>query len=197
VARIAQGLGLRYTPEKEATPGTFAPLDLLDYIYAVLHSPAYRETYKEFLKVDFPRIPYPADAAAFGQLAGLGAQLRQLHLLQHPALDEPLASYPHPGTDRIETKIARTDWELYDAGQQLGRIWLNGTQCFEGIPLVAWQHYIGGYQPAQKWLKDRQGRSLGYDDILHYQRLIAALAHTHRLMQEVDRAIDPVLNPAG
>ncbi|MBU2591817.1 MAG: N-6 DNA methylase, partial [Nitrospinae bacterium] len=57
VNQIAGKLGLTFTNEKEETEGTFAPIDILDYIYAVLHSPTYREKYKEFLKIDFPRVP--------------------------------------------------------------------------------------------------------------------------------------------
>ena len=76
---------------------------------------------------------------------------------------------------------------MYDFEKQLGRIWLNETQYFDQIPLVAWEFYIGGYQPAQKWLKDRRGRELSYDDIYHYQKIIVALTETDRLMNEIDR----------
>ena len=64
---------------------------------------------------------------------------------------------------------------------------INETQYFDEIPLRAWEFYIGGYQPAQKWLKDRRGRTLSFDDILHYQKIIVALNETHRLMQEIDK----------
>ena len=192
VDQIAQKLGLAFTPEKEAPvnqpgKGTFAPIDLLDYIYAVLHSPTYRQKYKEFLKIDFPRVPYPTSAEAFWALVALGGELRQIHLLEHPVVDQPITSYPHDGSNQITTKVsAKKDWELYDEAQQLGRIWLNEQQCFEGIPLVAWEFYIGGYQPAQKWLKDRRERTLSFEDIRHYQKIIVALTETHRLMQAIE-----------
>ena len=67
-----------------------------------------------------------------------------------------------------------------------GKVYINETQYFDNVPLVAWDFYIGGYQPAQKWLKDRKGRTLEFDDILHYQKIIVALFETARLMKEID-----------
>lgn len=156
----------------------FAPIDLLDYIYAVLHSPAYREKYKEFLKIDFPRVPYPKDAAKFWQLVALGGQLRQLHLLESPVVKKYITQYPEDG-DNI---VAKPRYE----GTAKGRVYINDSQYFDAVPLVAWEFYIGGYQPAQKWLKDRKTRTLTFEDILHYQQMIVALTETDRLMKEVD-----------
>ncbi|MDP1558309.1 MAG: type ISP restriction/modification enzyme [Nitrosomonas sp.] len=186
IGQIAAGLGLRFVDEKEENTSTFAPIDLLDYIYAALHSPTYRETYKEFLKIDFPRIPYPKDSDIFWQLVQLGGQLRQTHLLESSTVEEYITSYPKEGDNVVTRKIIKKDWELYDTDNQLGRIWINEAQYFDQIPLIAWEFYIGGYQPAQKWLKDRTGRKLSYEDILHYQKIIKALAETNRLMQEID-----------
>jgi hypothetical protein len=67
-----------------------------------------------------------------------------------------------------------------------GRVWINDTQYFDNVPVIAWEFYIGGYQPAQKWLKDRHGRTLSFEDILHYQKIIVALTETHRIMQVID-----------
>lgn len=186
VAKIAQKLGLRFTVEKEDDPDTFAPIDLLDYIYAVLHAPAYRETYQEFLKIDFPRVPYP-DKETFWELVKLGGELRQIHLLESPKVEEYITSYPESGSNEITRGINKKDWEL--TGEKLGRVWINDTQYFENVPLLAWEFYIGGYQPAQKWLKDRRGHTLNLDDIRHYQKIIVALTETHRLMQEIDTVL--------
>jgi len=175
VTTIAKGLGLQFTDEIEDTPNTFAPIDLLDYIYAVLHSPAYREKYKEFLKIDFPRVPYPADTENFWQLVQLGGELRQVHLLESDVVETPITQYPEDG-DNIVVKPLYTD----------GSIFINDTQYFSGVPEIAWNFYIGGYQPAQKWLKDRKGRELGYEDIFHYQKIIVALTETARIMGEID-----------
>ena len=151
----------------------FTPLDLLDYIYAVLHSPRYRETYKEFLKIDFPRLPYPSDVAEFWRLVGLGGELRQIHLLE--TAPEQVCTFPSTGTNIVNKPH-------YDEN----RVCINSDQYFENVPQSAWQFYIGGYQPAQKWLKDRNGRTLDYEDIGHYQKIISALQETGRIMEEVD-----------
>ncbi|MCF6271384.1 MAG: DUF559 domain-containing protein [Melioribacteraceae bacterium] len=166
--------------------GEFAPIDLLDYIYAVLHSPTYREKYKEFLKIDFPRVPYPKDKETFWKLVKLGCEIRELHLLESTKVNEFITSYPMDGDNKITRKLNKNDWELFDEEKQLGRIWINDEQYFDNIPLIAWEFYIGGYQPAQKWLKDRRGRELNFEDILHYQKIIVSLFETDRLMKEID-----------
>jgi predicted helicase len=193
VAQIGEKIGLRFvhepvetlqcnvsttTARTSTTPirTTFAPIDILDYIYAVLHSPTYREKYKEFLKIDFPRVPYPKDAATFWALVALGSEIRQLHLLESPKVEEYITQYPEDGNN-IVTKPKYQD----------GKVYINDTQYFANVPEVAWHFYIGGYQPAQKWLKDRKERTLDFDDILHYQQMIVALTETARLMEEIDR----------
>jgi len=190
-------IGLEFTNEKEKNSLTFAPIDILDYIYAVLHSPAYREKYKEFLKIDFPRVPYPAQASAqpspkereqsqerFWKLVDLGSQIRQIHLLESPEVNNFITSYPVDG----DNKVGKV---LYENG----RVFINYDkahletgvlQYFDGVPQTAWNFFIGGYQPAQKWLKDRKERTLAFEDILHYQKIIKALTETDRLMKEVD-----------
>lgn len=178
VSQIADKIGLTFTNEKELTDNTFAPIDILDYIYAVLHSPTYREKYKEFLKIDFPRVPYPRDQDTFWKLVKLGGEIRQIHLLESATVNKYITTYPADG-DNAVTKIS------YDS--KLQRVYINANQYFEGVPEVAWNFYIGGYQPAQKWLKDRKDRQLEFDDILHYQKIIVALAETDRLMGEVDK----------
>jgi predicted helicase len=187
VEQIADSLRLTFANKKENTANTFAPIDIFDYIYAVLHSPTYREKYKEFLKIDFPRVPYPKVQYTFWQLVKLGGEIRQIHLLESPKVEEYITGYPIDGDNTITTKIGKKDWEITDKENQLGRIWINSEQYFENIPLIAWEFYIGGYQPAQKWLKDRKGRTLAFEDILHYQKIIVALTETDRLMKEIDK----------
>ena len=167
---------------------TFAPVDLLDYIYAVLHSPAYREKYKEFLKIDFPRVPYPTDQVKFWQLVQLGSQLREIHLLESPKVNDFITSYPQDGDNTVTRKMTKTSvgWEATNEEKTIGRVRINDEQYFENVPLTAWEFYIGGYQPAQKWLKDRHDRTLTFEDILHYQKIIVALTETDNLMKKVD-----------
>ncbi len=175
VKQIAENLGLTFTYEKETTEDTFAPIDLLDYIYAVLHSPAYREKYKEFLKIDFPRVPYPKAKNTFWQLVKLGGELRQIHLLESPTVEQYITQYPKDG-DNI---VVKPKYEN-------GKVYINDTQYFDNVPQEAWDFYIGGYQPAQKWLKDRKERTLEFEDILHYQKIIVALYKTAQIMQAID-----------
>ena len=206
VKQIATGLGLAFTNEKpfdsaqgdvpsHVDEATFAPIDLLDYIYAVLHSPAYREKYKEFLKIDFPRVPYPTDVKEFWRLVQIGGKLRQVHLLESAVVNKYITQYPVDGDNvvgkvralpqpspkerELSPKLSLNEMELLD-------IYINETQYFKNVPRSAWEFYIGGYQPAQKWLKDRKERELGFEDIQHYQKIIVALAETERLMAEVD-----------
>jgi len=187
VIEIEKKLGLTFTAEKGDAQDKFAPIDILDYIYAVLHSPKYRKRYEEFLQIDFPRVPYPKGKEIFWQLVELGSQIRQIHLLESPKVQDYITSYPENGDNTVTTKIDKKDWELYDEAKELGRIRINKKQYFDKIPVNAWEFYIGGYQPAQKWLKDRIGTELSYDDILHYQKIIVALSETERLMQEIDK----------
>ena len=176
VNKIAKKLVLNFTNEKEKTNDTFAPIDISDYVYAVLHSPTYRGKYNEFLKIDFPRVPYPKDVNTFWQLVKLGGEIRQIHLLESPVVEKYITKYPIDGNN-VVTKIK------YDTN----KVYINDTQYFDNVPQIAWEFYIGGYQPAQKWLKDRKERELSFDDILHYQKIIVALSETDRIMKEIDK----------
>jgi hypothetical protein len=148
---------------------------VFDYIYAVLHCPAYRARYAQFLKIDFPRIPFPVSPESFTALSAQGEALRRLHLMEAPAIGE--TPYPFHGDGN-----SVVDKPRYEAN----RVWINTEQYFEGVPPAAWEHHIGGYQPAQKWLKDRKGRALSWDDIRHYQRIIKILSETARIMAEIE-----------
>ena len=186
VQTIATTLGLHFTPEKENDNNTFAPIDLLDYIYAILYSPAYRKRYNEFLKIDFPRVPYPTDKKLFRQLVKLGGELRTLHLLESKTIDTPITGYPQTGDNVVANK---PEYEITDPKNRLGTVHINPDQYFTNVPETAWNFPIGGYQPAQKWLKDRKNRTLTHDDIMHYQNIIVALFETNRLMRETDKAL--------
>jgi len=182
VNKMANDLGMFFSPEKPdynkqtAEADMICPIDILDYIYAVLHSPSYREKYKEFLKIDFPRVPFPKNQRQFIDLVELGSQLRQIHLLESEAVDKLITQYPEDGTNVVAKPIYRE-----------GNVYINDLQYFANVPEVSWNFYIGGYQPAQKWLKDRKDRELSYEDIRHYQKIIVALYETDRLMKEIDR----------
>lgn len=188
---IVEKLGLYFVAEesdKTDEQKQFAPIDLLDYIYAVLHSPTYRKTYKEFLKIDFPRVPYPDNQDKFWQLVELGGKLRKIHLLEDPIVEDYITTYPKPGNNEITRRLTKTKPGFIPEKEnpEIGKVWINDEQYFDKVPKAAWEFYIGGYQPAQKWLKDRRDRTLEFEDILHYQKIIVALTETERLMREID-----------
>lgn len=147
---------------------------VFDYIYGVLHCPAYRKTYAEFLKIDFPRIPWPASPDVFWDVSDKGGQLRRLHLMEPAAIGET----PYPFTGEGAGKVEKVEFRD-------GAVWINQHQRFENAPEISWGFHIGGYQPAQKWLKDRKGRSLDFENVQHYQRILKILAETDRIMKTI------------
>ena len=189
---FADKVALTFTIEKESTKGSFAPIDILDYIYAVLHSPNYRETYKVFLKIDFPRVPYPEDQDTFWRLVSLGGEIRQIHLLESPAVEQYITQYPADGDNVITRKITKNSpgFIVDEDNPQLGKVWINDDQYFDNVPLIAWEFYIGGYQPAQKWLKDRKGQELSFADRMHYRKIIHILMETDRIMKTIEMDLD-------
>lgn len=163
---------------------TFGPEDVFNYMYAVFHSPVYRSRYAEFLKTDFPRLPITLNADLLRSLCQLGAELAALHLMEKHV--RSITSYPMPGDNTVET-VRYTE---PGQGADKGRVWINKLQFFEGVPPEVWGFHVGGYQVCQKWLKDRKGRQLTYDELAHYQHIISALSETIRLMAEIDEAIE-------
>jgi very-short-patch-repair endonuclease len=188
------------SPRTERGPGgevpTIGPEDIFHYAYAVFHSPTYRSRYAEFLKIDFPRLPVTSDVALFAALAAQGAELVDLHLLRLPgdggvggnggaavlvAPGKQGVTFPKPGGNTVD-KIAYGPPQ----GSQPGRVVINSEQYFEGIEPETWDLRVGGYQPLDKWLKDRKGRMLSFDEIQHYLRMVIALRETRRIMAEID-----------
>jgi predicted helicase len=161
VAKIEQIIDRKVKPEK-----------LFDYVYAVLYSPKYRKDYVEFLKIDFPRIPYPTDNAEFERFAKFGQRLRELHLLEKM----PKIKTTFPVADGNEVSEIRYENQ---------RIYINKVQFFGNVPPAAWTFFIGGYQPLQKYLKDRKGRTLTFDEIQHYQKIVAVLGETILIQNEL------------
>lgn len=152
---------------------------VFDYIYGVLHYPAFRKIYAEFLKSDFPRIPWPASGNEFWDVSAKGTALRKLHLMEPASVGETPFSFTGFGNNVVD-KPAFKD----------GKIWVNKTQYFADVPNVAWDFYIGGYQPARKWLKDRKESALTFDDVKHYQRMIKILVETDHIMEGITMTLD-------
>jgi predicted helicase len=162
-------------------PKGVTPEDIFHYVYSVFHSPTYRTRYGAFLKIDFPRLPLTSNRDLFFSLAALGGELAGLHLMESPKLNDLITEFPEKGTDAVE-KVQYTDKDK--------RVWINSTQYFGGVPSAVWNFHIGGYQVCEKWLKDRKGRTLTYEDIQHYQKIVVALNETIRLMAEIDQVIE-------
>ena len=178
---ISEKLGLKFIEDGRGDlEQTVGSEDIFNYIYAVFHSPTYRTRYAEFLKIDFPRLPLTSDKELFKALAGKGAELVALHLMESPTLNNLITGYPVAGSNTVG-KVS------YDENNQ--RVYINKAQYFESVPQKVWDFHIGGYQVAQKWLKDRKGRTLTYDELTHYQKVIVALKETIRLMEEIDDLI--------
>ncbi|MBE0662067.1 MAG: N-6 DNA methylase [Bacteroidales bacterium] len=154
-----------------------SPERIMYYCYAVMYSNAYREKYAEFLKIDFPRIPFTGNSDLFTQLAGLGEELSQLHLLKSKALNKPVARYWGQGEDVIEKTVYKAD---------TGRVYINANKYFEGIIPEMWNYHIGGYQVLEKYLKDRKGRQMS--DPATYCKIATSIAETIK----IQRAIDPL-----
>jgi len=199
LAALAQALSRPVTPP-HGLPEGVTPEDVLAYVYAVLHAPSYRSRYAGFLKSDFPRIPLsnqalaPVDtaqaatnfAAIWSALLPLGQQLINLHLLKNV-----------PTTSRVKFAVqGSNEVEKPRFEPSSGRVWINASQYFDGVPLETWNFKVGGYQVCEKWLKDRKGRQLDFADIQHYGSVIAALTQTRALMAQIDAAANGSLWPA-
>ena len=187
VAEVKAKLGLPFQTEGSAFAAhdqadSFGPEDIFYYAYAIFHSPSYRERYAEFLKIDFPRLPLTADVSLFAALVKLGAELVSLHLMKAPKLADLMTSFPVEG----DNVVAAAHPKYVERG---GKVYINKRQYFGGVPAEVWDFHIGGYQVLHKWLKDRKGRKLSYDDIRHYQEIVVALSETIRIMSEIDIAI--------
>ena len=208
-AELERRLSLRFIADgKGDLQDTFGPEDVFHYIYAVFHSPTYRERYEQFLRADFPRVPLVDDLELFRILVELGGQLTKAHLMESSPSSQPAASFPVPGDNVTEKGYPK----YYAPGEtppgetasvEQGRVYISANakkgnkrgQYFEGIAPEVWKFRIGGYQPMDKWLKDRKGRELSFDDQDHYRRISAGLQETIRLMEEVEQAIGESANP--
>jgi predicted helicase len=176
---VSDGLGK--PSKREAGPEL-----IFNYAYAVFHSPSYRERYADFLRTDFPRLPLTSDYELFRKLAGFGGELVDLHARNQG--DGSEIAFPMKGGNVIE-EVRYQPPQTTGKEKHAGRVWINDQQYFEGIPESIWRFPIGGYFPAERWLKDRKGRTLFYEDKEAYTRIVAALGETARLMKEIDGTI--------
>lgn len=159
-----------------------APEDIFNYVYAILYSLTYRDSYAEILSTEFPRVPFTTDYNIFKMTSSLGARLVALHLMKSPELDPPKASFEGLG-DGLVAK-SKAEGFLYDGDNQ--RVNINKTQYFAPVPPDIWSYQVGGYQVCDKWLKDRRRRKLDVNDIRTYCRIVTALKKTIEIQREID-----------
>jgi Type ISP C-terminal specificity domain/N-6 DNA Methylase len=158
------------------------PEQILQYCYAVLYSNVYREKYAEFLKIDFPRIPFTKSEELFKEMSALGSELVELHLLKHKALNKPIIKYFGKGKDDTIVK------PHYDEEREY--VFINDQKWFENVSPEVWNYQIGGYQVMEKYLKDRKGRQM--DDAGHYCLMGTSIAKTIEIQKELDKLFPQV-----
>jgi predicted helicase len=184
IEALSNQVKMRFVPDGRGNrKSTYGPEDVFSYMYAVFHSPEYRSRYEGFLKRGFPRLPIVSDADLFRGLCDIGDELVGLHLMGKPG--PRMVNYPVPGDNRVNAIRY-----VAPEGTTRGRVWINRTQFFEGVPPEVWDLRVGGYQVCQKWLKDLKGRPLSFDDQVHYQNIVSALSETIRLTGAIDELID-------
>lgn len=158
--------------------GGASPRDAFNYIYGVLHCPKYRSVYKQYLSLDFPRIPWPSSSEEFWDVSKKGRILLELHLMKLEVANTTLHQLDGKGDNNVAVQGMP---KFVD-----GKVWINSDQCFEDVPAHVWNFRIGSYRPAQDWLKKRKGMILEYEDIVHYQSVLNILSETHRIMQSIE-----------
>lgn len=153
------------------------PEEIFYYVYAILYSNIYREKYAEFLKMDFPRIPFTKDRKLFEKMVKLGNELSEFHLLKSTHLDNPIAKFQGSGNGFV--KKVRYDEKTH-------KVYINDNDYFENVYDNIWKYYIGGYQVCNKWLKSRNGRKLSLDEIENYCKVVTAIEKTIEIQKKID-----------
>lgn len=192
VDKFADSVGLEFISDSKGDlKKSFGTDNIFNYIYAVFHSPIYRERYAEFLKMDFPRVPLTGNTDLLRELCILGEKLVSLHLMESDKLKSHITTFPISGENTV-IKVGETKKKLKDVKNGKGKLFINKTQYFDGLPEEVWNFHIGGYQVCYKWLADRKkaGRKLSADDIKHYHKIVVAINETIKIMKQIDEVID-------
>jgi len=143
----------------------------------VLYANEYRTEYSEFLRIDFPRVPFTKHFELFQNMGEFGKHLAELHLLKSTELDPPLAKFQGTGKNSVDN---------LKYNQKGARVYINIDQYFEGVEKEVWEYQIGGYQVCHKWLKDRKGRTLSLEEIKHYCKVVTAIKKTIEIQKGID-----------
>lgn len=154
-----------------------SPEEIFYYIYAVLYSNIYRQKYLEFLKIDFPRIPFTKDYKLFKQLSEIGKRLIDIHLLKSHLLNDTSSRFEGNNSGLVK-KVS------YNSKEK--RVYINEKQYFTNVELETWNYFIGGYQVLNKWIKDRKGKYLTDEEIKTYIKIVETLRQTIEIQKEID-----------
>ncbi|MDP9238486.1 MAG: hypothetical protein M3P30_14015 [Chloroflexota bacterium] len=189
VSQLRASLGVSIT-DGNAAADTIGPIDVFNYIYAILHAPSYRARFAEFLKIEFPRVPITSDVSVFRELAKRGAELVGLHLMAGEHDIGSNVSFPRAGDNVVDPGHPR----FVASGNSAGRVYISGSssgtgQYFEGVSESVWEFTVGGYRVCEHWLRDRRGRALSYDDITYYQGIVGSVRRTIDLMSDIDATL--------
>jgi len=165
----------------------FSPEQILGYIYAILHSNNYRAKYAEFLKIDYPKIPFTEDTKLFEKLSYLGSELIEKHdFTKIPTEDEckNLGNYKGEGNDivlKTELKIEKIDNETKY------KLYINKTQYFETVTEEIYNFQIGGYQVLDKYLKDRKNIKLDLNEVENIENIVKVISFTINQMKLIEK----------
>jgi len=182
ISALERLTGYQWSSEtSKSSDGQFSSEDIIAYVYAQMHSNLYRQNLRDYLRSHFPLFLLPSNGGLFNELVQFGTELVANHLLNADGLRAPITEYSGPNEATVD-RVTYAD----------GMVWLDKKQTcgFAGVPEAVWNFHIGGYQVCEKWLKDRKGRQLSKEDIAHYQKIIAALAETIKIMAEIDKTIE-------
>jgi len=162
---------------------TFGPEDVFGYVYAVLHSSMFRSDFGAQLKTGFPRVPLTPEKSSFVELSRLGSKLVNLHTLQ--TAPSKVAEFPISDDDFVR----KFDFQPSASDPAVGKVAINKTQYFDGVPFAAWVHHVGRYQVCHQWLKERIGRKLSYDEIVAYGRMVGTISDGLAIVTKIDETL--------
>lgn len=179
----------------EVYPQSFARIDILDYIYAILNSGKYKQKYQDELKKDFPVVPFPKNQIVFWKMVAFGKKLRKLHLLEGPKVEKYITQFPVEGKNIVNKIHFEENYEIIEGDTiihisplyAMGRVYINAIQYFQMVPKFAWELSFGNHQPTQQWLENRKGGILSTEEIMQYQKIIEALFETVRFQNDIDK----------
>ncbi|EPB2137426.1 type ISP restriction/modification enzyme, partial [Campylobacter jejuni] len=157
----------------------FSPEDILGYIYAVLFHKIYREKYLDFLKIDFPKIPFTKDKNTFKNLSKLGLKLVNLHLLKNDELDFNVGEALFKDIKNKNFKIQKIKYN-----KDVKELFINESLYFNKVSPEIYEFKIGGYAVLDKYLKSHKEEDI---DHKYFTLIIQTLDETLKIQDEISK----------